>query len=240
MDHPFRDNVANDYERPNLRWECGQKDCGFQCVLGPDHRGQCQTEALCEPLFENGQWKCGRTKIQGGKCLAGPGTDGTCGCLIENCVPVRSLRSHRGRFVFACFAITLAIIGLTMSSPWRDRVLAPGPLTRSHAQMLASPSANKCASCHAAGQLGFGDWLLASVSDGANPRSEQVALCVDCHKQTMEPQFATNPHTYDPDKLQQLTLAAVAKPDRPSGSRTTRRKWFARVAIESIMARNTI
>ena len=201
----LQDFADSQYERPNQPWTCGLAELGISCPLGPNQKGDCVTSALCEPVQENGKWKCARTKIQGGKCDSGPTADGQCGCPVEGCVPMRSTRTKRKKFVFACLSLAVGIVGLTLSSTWRNDVLAPGKLTRPHAQILRDRNLQRCATCHEQGAGGLSNWLMASVTQPTSPRASQSSLCMECHKSMIPPQYSGNAHSLDPDRLQALT-----------------------------------
>ncbi len=135
MREPANDYSASQYERPNQPWVCGLADTGQSCPAGPTARGRCPAMAECAPIRSGDRWECNRSQLRGGPCNIGPTPEGGCGRVLK-CHPTRSLRTIRGRFVRLCAFLTVgaAIIGL--SADWRDRLIAPGPLARQHAQLL--------------------------------------------------------------------------------------------------------
>jgi hypothetical protein len=135
----------------------------------------------CHPKRDGDRWICNRSGLRGGPCEVGPTPEGEC-CQQYSCSPVRSLRSQRGRFVWACSLATLGGLCLLLSGNWRNEAIAPGPLSVHHAQLVAEggDQANRCASCHAAGNQSFVDWL----SHGPTPTLStptQSGLCLNCH-----------------------------------------------------------
>jgi len=95
-----------------------------------------------------------------------------------------------------------------LSSGWRNEILAPGKLTTHHAQLLNRGDAtNRCASCHAAGDQTFTQWLQHATNDQLAEPS-QSELCLECHKNTIAPATAMSAHNVDP----QVLLTGATKP----------------------------
>jgi hypothetical protein len=189
------------YERPNQNWICGQSEEGPPCPLGPTGYGYCSQSAACHPIREGDRWVCNRSPQRGGTCEAGPTPDGEC-CLHYSCTPVRSLRSQRTRFVRALILATVGGLCMLLSSNWRNDFLAPGELTVHHAQLVArgDNQANRCASCHAAGNQSAFEWLShATNADPALP--SQSDLCLKCHDKEMKRETALLAHNFDPGFL---------------------------------------
>jgi len=136
---PAPDFNSRQYERPNQDWICGHDCEGTACRRGPDARGRCRTTAECQPVLEKksgeakGRWRCTRTAELGGPCANGPQPDGVCGCPIVKCVPVRSLRAKRKRFMISVMAFTAAILLIGICGPFRAKFLNPGALSSQHA-----------------------------------------------------------------------------------------------------------
>ena len=209
MTEPLQDFAESQYERPNQTWSCGNAELAAGCPRGPDAHGVCVTRALCQPVLQRGQWKCNRSQLQGGKCEPGPNKDGRCGCPVEPCSPRRALRSHRGRFVFGCFAALLAVLAIVLSSSSRNEFLAPGPLTEPHALILKE--AQRCANCHDAGHHGLGGWLLATACGPSTTAIPQWQLCLECHKDMIRSDNALVAHTVSRGQLDSLTQQAVQR-----------------------------
>jgi hypothetical protein len=205
MKEPERDFGAGSYERPDQIWVCGNAQFGTACPLGPNRNGRCVTTALCEPILVDGAWKCNRSRLQGGMCDSGPLEDGSCGCPVLSCSPCRTLRSHRGRVAAICFAATLALLAILLSSPSRNALLVPGPLTEPHAQIMRDQRSRRCAHCHAAGSEGLGGWLLAATLGPAPSTTKQWQLCLHCHENRISPARALVAHTASHRELARLT-----------------------------------
>ncbi len=189
MREPAPDYSASQYERPNRPWVCGLTAQGHSCPAGPSAHGRCPTMDECAPARNGDRWECNRSQLRGGPCEVGPTTEGQCGRVLK-CRPARSLRATRGRFVRACalLAIGAAIIGL--SANWRDRVIAPGPLARQHAQLLERTGAQpNCAACHAAAEQNMAGWI-ASLVVARGDRLTQPQLCMKCHTKTISVDLA--------------------------------------------------
>lgn len=73
-----------------------------------------------------------------------------------------------------------------LSSSWRNEVFAPGALSVHHTQLVARDDAqtNRCASCHAAGNQSFVQWL-SHTTDPTLSQPTQSELCLNCHDKTI-------------------------------------------------------
>ncbi|HMO16076.1 MAG TPA: cytochrome c3 family protein [Pirellulaceae bacterium] len=167
------------YHRPNQDWQCGRECPG--CPLGPTSRGECQAEALSVIDAED--------------------------CVPQTCKPVRSLRWYRGRITFVVTLATLIGLTLVLVSPRSHHLLSPGPLSGSHAQILAGDEG--CAACHAAGGTSPATWLLNTVSGATANTHSQTELCLNCHSEKFSTGVATNPHNLPSDVLKALTAKAT-------------------------------
>ena len=113
----------------------------------------------------------------------------------------RSLRSRRRVFTVACTAFTIGAILIMFMSPFRNDILAPGPVSSSHAQLLVGNGGESCAACHGAGEKGFSAWLVDAFTGGQNIGKCQSELCMNCHKGSLDPEYHLNPHNVAPQKL---------------------------------------
>jgi hypothetical protein len=113
-----------------------------------------------------------------------------------------ALRSRRHAFTLAMTALTLGFLLIAMNSPWSKEFLAPGPLSSPHAQLLAGEGADRCAACHGAADASFAQWISGhhSVTSDGQP-VQQSALCMKCHDNTMDAQFALHPHGVSAEDL---------------------------------------
>jgi mono/diheme cytochrome c family protein len=129
----------------------------------------------------------------------------------------------------ATIGCLLAVLG----SRGRNELLAPGPLTSHHAQVLARGDASqRCATCHPGADSSPVAWLgVALVGNGADPHATQSSLCLECHKELAaeggEPLLAHGVPTESlpsPRVGNKRTLAALASltsipaPGTPRGS----------------------
>lgn len=201
MRQPIKPESADSYERPNQSWVCGLAEEGPPCPVGPTAAGYCSRAMGCHPVREGDRWVCNRSTLRGGPCDAGPTPEGEC-TIQYSCTPLRSLRARRGRFVVAVALATLGGLSMLLSSEWRNEFVSPGPLSVHHAQLVAraGDQSNRCASCHAAGNQLFVQWLSHIHEPGlASP--SQSDLCLECHKEEIPPEFALSAHNVDPDIL---------------------------------------
>lgn len=100
-----------------------------------------------------------------------------------------------------CLVATLGGLILLLSSDLRNEFLAPGELSAVHAQLLGrGENTRRCASCHAAGDQTFAQWLR-HVHNDQLARPTQTELCMECHKQQIDPALATAAHNVAIEKL---------------------------------------
>jgi cytochrome c1 len=201
---PLENGAPRHYERPNQTWTCGLASEGQACPAGPTAGGKCPALAVCSPVRDGDRWRCNRSPLRGGPCDEGPAPDGEC-CHVYRCEPVRSLRAKRGRFLAACALATAGLLLICIYTQFRNAFISPGPLSRQHAQLTDSASANgQCSACHAAANDGPTGWMASLVvSHGAAPSQSQ--LCMECHVKDFSKDFARSPHNLPPEALAQIT-----------------------------------
>ncbi len=127
----------------------------------------------------------------------------------------RSLRSKRGIFTLA---VTAFIVGATMillNSPYRNEFLAPGPLSSTHAQILAGHGADRCAACHGAGHQSLATWFADTLSGGRQVGACQSDLCMTCHQNSINGDYAMVAHNVDPARLAETTARLSEKQGNP-------------------------
>ena len=122
----------------------------------------------------------------------------------ETFVQKPSLRRRRTVLSLAVIAFTIGALMIVLSSPYSNEFLAPGPLSSSHAQLLAGHGADRCAACHSAGTSSAFGWLAHAFS-GASNKMTQSELCLECHKSTINEAFALNPHSVAQSELAKKT-----------------------------------
>ncbi len=200
MRDPLQEFKGDTYERPNQEWLCGLSEEGHICPVGPSSRGRCPGAAACHPLREGDRWVCNRSAARGGLCENGPSPDGEC-CQLYQCTPLPSLRARRGSFVLGCFLATLGGLILLLSSPERNNLIAPGDLSVQHAPLLSrGGDTNRCASCHAAGNQTFVEWMQ-HASDPKLASPTQSELCLECHKTQIPHSLALAAHNVSTAEL---------------------------------------
>ena len=111
-----------------------------------------------------------------------------------------SLRARRGAFTLAITTLTIGFLLIAMNSPWNKEFLAPGPLSSPHAQLLAAKGAGRCADCHGAANESFSGWVA-----GHHGAAAQSTLCMKCHDNTLDADFALQPHGISSDQLETVS-----------------------------------
>jgi predicted CXXCH cytochrome family protein len=112
---------------------------------------------------------------------------------------VRALRQRRARFVAGCLAAIIGAGCMALSGPWRNELLAPGPLSTHHAHLIVhvGTTGERCAQCHAAGNSTLTEWLKGRESGAAT----QTALCMACHEKAIASGLATAAHNVPIEQL---------------------------------------
>lgn len=151
----------------------------------------------------------------------------------------RSLRRQRGMFSFAVTALTIGLLCIGFNSTWKSELIAPGPLSSPHGQILMSQGSDRCAACHQAANQSFGAWMMstvglsgsgddrsdsdgisdafASVTQGDDDRGasnrgarNQSQLCMKCHEKSIPLDLALSPHNVDTARLASITAKITA------------------------------
>ncbi len=163
------------------------------------------------------QFKCGNSPT-GAFCPLGP-IRGRCSQSHADptlvCRPLRTLDWWSRSIQVSVTLVALIGVSLAWSNFGNKQTLAPGPLSRSHAQLLISvqsgidgphgiDSASRCDSCHPG-------------NDTASPATKQSDLCLKCHVQEMPDAVHGSPHDLHGKSLAEL----VANGDR----RETKSNW---------------
>lgn len=199
------DRPREAYQRPNDPWSCGRAE--DPCPRGPDPGGVCGAAAQCSPKLIGQRWLCRRSSVHGGPCEPGPGPDGTCGRPIIPCGPRPSLRKVRAQATICVTAAFVGIVAMLLASPRRNEFIAPGPLATQHAALLAD--ANRCEACHAAATTGPLAWLMSIHQASNRPGAAQSALCLECHRESIDAEHALAPHGAPPAAVAELTQAML-------------------------------
>jgi hypothetical protein len=108
---------------------------------------------------------------------------------------------------------------MMLSAHWRNEAIAPGPLSPHHAELLLpSHQVQRCASCHAAGDATWRQWIAHAVR-GEALGLPQSQLCLQCHQQLIEPATSLVAHT-----LPREVLDALSYPEEPGAAASSRRR----------------
>lgn len=186
------------YDRPHDEWTCGRAAEGCPCIYGPSATGECRATGQCLPARQGDRWVCTRAISLGGACGAGPQPDGTCGCPVPPCRPVRSLRAERGQAAWLAATLALGVVILALWGQTRLGWSNPGPLTSQHAV-----SAQDCAACHREAP-----GLALDPAARAAHRQEHDRLCLACHE--------LGPQPGSPHGVPAAELAELARTQQPS------------------------
>lgn len=116
-----------------------------------------------------------------------------------------------------------ALVVISLLPSWRQQtVLAPGPLSHSHAQLLSSGDSDgkhridaesRCAACHPNAITDNDQSLLRAVHSVEHPIGvgAQSQLCLQCHAETMPNAIAGTPHDLIGGDLKSL-LQSISSP----------------------------
>lgn len=201
--NPDRGRGLQPYDRPNQAWRCGNEENGCPCSVGPGESGECPETTECTPVKEGDRWVCNRSQVRGGPCdqtdgmatgidnaknEAGPSPDGQC-CMVLKCQPKKTLRVFRGRWARGAAIFALGAILMVLGSTSRNDLLAPGPLSSHHAQVIQRDQGQqRCATCHPGANDSSLAWLgratgLTNMSISADElHVNQSTLCLNCHE----------------------------------------------------------
>jgi hypothetical protein len=186
------------YDRPQDEWTCGRAAEGCPCIYGPSLKGECRATSQCLPAKKGDRWVCTRAISLGAACGPGPQPDGTCGCPVPPCRPVRSLRAQRGRLTWLVVSLALGLVILVLWGTTHTAWSNPGPLTRQHAV-----SAQHCAACHVETP---GLSLTAAARTARLQQHDQ--LCINCHD--------LGPQPGSPHGVAAAELLALARGQQPA------------------------
>jgi len=123
----------------------------------------------------------------------------------DEVVQLPSNRRIRRAIVLSVWGFTFGALLLVFGSPKRNEFLAPGPLTSHHAQILAGMGGDRCAACHSAGNSNWLGWTRTAFGDNTACPTNQSELCLNCHRQSIEPTLAAQPHALSREQLEKLT-----------------------------------
>ena len=124
------------------------------------------------------------------------GTDEPQGRVVRK---ARSLRWRRWIFTLSVTAFTLGALMIAFATPSiRNEIIAPGELCSSHAQILAGQGVDRCGACHPGGDQSFSQWTSTALFGANVDLPTQSELCMKCHEQSFDGQWAMNAHSVDP------------------------------------------
>lgn len=148
------------------------------------------------------RWRCGRAAVCD-ECPNGPLPNGRCSLSSTPCRPTRTWFSRRRQINAIIIAFGIGGLLIALGGNWRREIFAPGPLSRSHGQILSGKLKNeRCAACHPAAANGWSEWF-GSGSPG-HQNITQDDLCIRCHHQTIPADRAQLPHNLTSDELVSL------------------------------------
>jgi hypothetical protein len=166
------------------------------------------------------EWKCGLID-KGIRCPSGP--DFRNRCPEKTCSPKRTLAWWRAYLPKSLAVVTIALILLVHNLPTGKTIVAPGPLTLSHAQLIVNPeNPHRCDACHDSGTAP--SKFNASIADVENPDSflyshRQSEKCLSCHIRDMPNLVRFTPHDLPKESLERLTRDAREKLQRPDATK---------------------
>jgi hypothetical protein len=168
--------------------------------------------------------RCGLSAA-GRTCTHGP-TGTRCGQSRDNperCTPIRTLLGWSRLVSSMCTILAILTVSYWFLFPKNNLPLAPGELSKAHAQLLVAGRSDhplsiddekRCAACHP-NAIVNPSFQLASTDSGhsipvqlASVR-KQSELCMNCHYDTMPNGLLGNPHDLAEDELSAL-LASVS------------------------------
>ena len=210
MTEPLQDFhfKSNRYERPTCDWICGRASEGAACPLGPNRKGFCRHFNTCQPELIEDEFRCTRSKLNGGPCEEGAFPDGRCGQKDERCQPVRSIRSRR-RLVTVWFsAMVFGFCIWLFASSVPSNLISPGELTFQHRGV-----SQDCSSCHTAAEGDNQHWVMSAFH--SNIAIGDSKKCLVCHADLGTD--ALHAHGLSSEKLVSLTSVLQQLPKRKNG-----------------------
>ncbi|MDZ4849125.1 MAG: hypothetical protein SGI77_07505 [Pirellulaceae bacterium] len=166
------------------------------------------------------QWKCG-LHASVGSCPLGPDERGR--CSSQHCHPKRTLRWWRSYLPVALAVATFGISIAVVVTERHREIIAPGPLSLAHAQLIHNPNdPHRCANCHEdaapeASPYGVHEKVLAStqheafaslLSKNRISAHSQTERCLVCHAESLPQLRRAMPHDLELESLEQLTASA--------------------------------
>jgi hypothetical protein len=167
------------------------------------------------------QWKCG-LQDKGILCTAGPDHLHQCSNLNadQTCHPRRTLIWWRRYLPVAFATITVAILIATANMPTHREIIAPGPLTLAHAQLISNPQdPHRCSACHTddpssnnvavisngLSSSPIADQPISQVSEAVLAKHSQSDRCISCHSKDMPHLAIRSAHDLTVDVLDEMT-----------------------------------
>ncbi len=146
------------------------------------------------------QWKCGRSS-HGDVCPLGPDHRGR--CQSQQCYPKRTLRWWRSYLPVAFAMATIGIVISLNATQQHREVIAPGPLSMAHAQLIHNPrDPHRCASCHEDSVDRFSKSTMDSSLVGVHTQTQR---CLACHLRELPQLKRATPHDLPLEQLQSMT-----------------------------------
>ena len=161
------------------------------------------------------QWKCG-IPPSAAPCLHGPDAVGR--CESGQCHPRRNLRWWRAYLPWAMATVCMGSLATFYLANRQQTILAPGPLSSAHAQLIQNADdPHRCASCHAgSGSLSTERLAELDLRPALLERHSQTVRCLLCHARDLPRMKLLTPHDLPLDQLQQLTSRTASQSSPPS------------------------
>ncbi len=149
------------------------------------------------------QWKCG-FHASGSACPIGPDERGR--CSSQKCHPQRTLRWWRSYLPIAFATVTLGVMVTLVATQRHREIIAPGPLSVAHAQLIQNPGdPHRCANCH---EDSAGSFSKTTADNRLVALHTQTERCLVCHIREMPQLKRASPHDLTIQELESLTASA--------------------------------
>ncbi len=100
------------------------------------------------------------------------------------------------------------LLAFNLGGPWKNEVLAPGPLAQAHGQILSG--SRRCAACHPAADEPLTSWVRSTLIGNDPLAPTQTQKCLECHNKTIPSETAEFAHSVSDDRMQDITTDHLA------------------------------
>lgn len=190
MSTPNDGEVMRPRPNPLTPFQCGFGEIGSACISGPTADGDCcqSTKQVCE-----GKDHC-QSCVHSKACLVASHRQ----CNPEDnpnlrsCIPVKNYLNARHNLAFNLTVLSSGVLLIIMALPIRESIFVPGPLSRSHSQILENTIvSDRCSLCH-------------PNAHQTSMKVTQDQLCMNCHKAHMPDAILSMPHDLKQDQFAKL------------------------------------